>query len=214
MKNLIRALMAGWFVLLWLPWSAVGDVTSSFQEGVHYQRLATPVPTATGDKIEVVELFWYGCGHCYSLEPVITAWLEKKPANVEFVRIPAVLGRNWEPHARAYYAAQVLGVADKVHKPLMDAIHAQKRTIFNEEQLAAFFAEQGVDKEAFLKAYKSFEVETKLRRSLQLVQRYGIDGVPAVIVNGKFVTNGTLAGSTAKIFEVVDYLLAKESKTS
>jgi thiol:disulfide interchange protein DsbA len=205
--------ISGWLILLWFPFFAFAG-NDPYQEGVHYQRLATPVPTSTGDKIEVVEVFWYGCGHCYRLEPVIEAWLAGKPGNVEFIRIPAVLGRNWEPHARTFYAAQVLGVEEKIHKPLMDAMHVHGRSLADEEQLAGFFAEQGVAKESFLQAYRSFEVETRLRRSQQLVQRYGIDGVPAVIVNGKYLTNGTMTGATDKIFEVVDYLIAKESKTS
>ena len=209
--NRLRKLIAAGFVLFFWHLFAIAEDNIKYQEGVHYQRLATPVSTSTGDKIEVVEVFWYGCGHCYELEPVIETWLAHKPENIEFVRLPAVLGRNWEPHARAFYAAVSMGVLDKVHKPLMDAIHAKKRPLGGEEQLAGFFAEQGVDKESFLKAYESFDVETRLRRSQQLVQRYGIDGVPAVIVNGKYLTNGTMVGSTAKIFEVVDYLISKES---
>lgn len=209
--NRIGKFLAGCLFIILVLGFAHADV--QYQEGVNYQRLPTPVPTPNDGKIEVVEVFWYGCGHCYNLEPVVEEWLAHKPQNVQFVLIPAVFGRNWEPHARAFFVAQALGVLEKIHKPLFEAIHAEKRTLSNEQQLAEFFAEQGVDKDAFLKTYKSFDVETRLRRSEQLVQRYGIDGVPAVIVNGKYVTNGSMAGATAKIFDVVDYLVGIESKT-
>ncbi|MEE4380090.1 MAG: thiol:disulfide interchange protein DsbA/DsbL [Candidatus Competibacteraceae bacterium] len=208
--NLIKCLV----VFFWMFW-AVAGAESAFQEGTHYQKFPAPIPaTAAEDKIEVVEVFWYGCPHCFSLEPVIDEWLAGKPENVEFVRIPAVFGRNWEIHARTFYAAEVLGVEDKIHKPLMEAIHAQKRPLNTEQQLAVFFAEQGVDKDAFLKALRSFDVETRLQRSQQLVRRYRITGVPAVVIKGEFWTNATMAGSHEKIFEVVDHLVVQESKTS
>ena len=215
MNQVSRLSMVIPLILLWVPMIVCAEEHSNFQEGTDYRRLETPVSTSTTkDNVEVVEAFWYGCGHCYRLEPVIEEWLKNKPDNVEFVRLPAVLGSNWEPHARAYYTAEVLGVLDKIHKPLMDAIHLQKRSLSNEEQLAEFFAEHGVDKQAFFKAYNSFEVETRLRRSQQLVRRYRIQGVPAIIVNGKYVTNGTMAGSVPRIFAVVNYLVNKESEKS
>jgi thiol:disulfide interchange protein DsbA len=193
-------------VLVGLPPFANAE---EFQEGKHYLRLANPVPTSTTEgKSEVVEIFWYGCPHCYKLEPKIEQWLENKPDNVEFVRIPAVLGRNWELGARAFFTADALGVLDTTHAKLFDAIHGG--TINNKEQLAEFFAEQGVDKEAFSKAYDSFSVETKLKRSQQLVRRYRIDGVPTIIVNGKYVVTVSSAGSSAQVFDIVDYLLTKE----
>ena len=199
------------FALVFLP---LVLLAASFQEGAHYQRLPTPVPTSTEDKVEVVEVFWYGCPHCFHLEPVVDKWLEHKPDNVEFVRIPAVLGTSWELGARAFYVAQSLGILDKIHTPLFDAIHVQKKPMRTVDDLAAFFAEHGVDRATFDKTFQSFEVETKLRRSQDLVRRYRIDGVPTVIVNGKYFTTGTMAGSSAGIFEVVDYLVAQESKQS
>jgi thiol:disulfide interchange protein DsbA len=194
-------------VLVGLPLFANAE---EFQEGKDYRKLANPVPTPAG-KLEVVELFWYGCPHCYKLEPRIEQWIENKPDNVEFVRIPAVLGRSWELGARAFFTADALGVLDTTHVKLFDAIHRQNRTINNKEQLAEFFAEQGVDNEAFSAAYDSFSVETSLKRSQQLVRRYRIDGVPTIIVNGKYVVTTSSAGSNARVFDIVDYLLAKEA---
>lgn len=178
--------------------------TPAFQEGKEYVRLSTPVPPATPDKTEVVEFFSYNCPHCYDLEPTGHEWLKRKPENVTFTRIAVVFGASWESTARAYYAAEALSVLDKVHQPLFDAIHREKRKLGSEDELAAFFAEHGVDPEAFRKAYKSFQTETQLRRSNQLVQRYGVRGVPAVIVNGQYDVR------SPRMFEVVDFLIANK----
>ena len=173
-----------------------------FKEGQDYARLANPVPVATPGKTEVVEMFWYGCPHCYDLEPSTQAWLKRKPDNVAFVRIAVSFGASWEPGARAYYAAEALGVLDKLHQPLFEAYH-QRRPLGDVDALAAFAAEHGVDAEAFRKAYTSFQTETQLRRGNQLAQRYGIRGVPAVIVNGTYEIR------SPKVFEVVDFLVAQ-----
>lgn len=213
MKNPTLKLIPWLLVLLWLPLSLPAAENAEFQEGTHYRRLDTPVATSTEDKIEVVELFWYGCPHCYSLEPAIDHWLEeKKSENVEFVRIPAVLNRNWELGARAFYTAKALGVLDKIHSPLMNAIHAQRRPMRNEADLAEFFAGQGVDKESFHKAYNSFAVETQLRRAQQLVRGYGVHSVPSFVINGEYVVTASMAGSEERLFEVINHLIQKEAE--
>lgn len=185
--------------------NAADPTPPPFQEGKDYARLPTPVPPATPDKVEVVEMFWYGCPHCQDLEPVAQEWLKRKPDNVVFVRIPVAFGASWEAGARAYYAAEALGVLDKLHPLLFDAFH-QRRKLNTEDELAAFFAEHGVDQDAFRKAYTSFQTETQLRRGNQLAQRYGVKGVPAVIVNGKYDVR------SPRIFEVVDFLIAQETR--
>ena len=187
-----------------LPLAVVATEAPSvpFKEGQDYARLANPVQVATPGKIEVVEMFWYGCPHCYDLEPATQAWLKRKPDNVAFVRIAVSFGASWEPGARAYYAAEALGVLDKLHQPLFDAYH-QRRPLGDVDALAAFAAEHGVDAEAFRKAYTSFQTETQLRRGNQLAQRYGIRGVPAVIVNGTYEIR------SPKVFDVVDFLIAQ-----
>jgi thiol:disulfide interchange protein DsbA len=183
-----------------------------FQEGVHYERVNPPQPVSTGDKIEVLEVFWYGCPHCYRFEPFVERWLARKPANAEFVRLPGVLNPNWEPAARAFYTAELLGVFDKIHMPLFNAIHQQQRPLDTEAQLMEFFAEHGVSKDDFKKTYNSFAVETKVRRAQAMQARYGIDGVPAVIVNGKYRVSARTAGGNPQMLKVIDYLVAKEGK--
>lgn len=202
LRRLLLILLAGVLPLAIVQAADSSAPPAPFQEGKDYVRLPVAVLPATPDKPEVVELFWYGCPHCYDLEPTVRRWLKYKPENVVFTRIAVAFGANWEPGARAYYAAEALGVLDKVHQPLFEAMH-QKRSLTTEDELAAFFAEQGVDPAAFRKAYKSFQTETQLRRGNQLAQRYGVRGVPAVIVNGQYDVR------SPQIFEVVDFLIAK-----
>jgi thiol:disulfide interchange protein DsbA len=204
MKSMTRHNILWLLTLLCFPLLTV-NAQELYKEGVHYELLPEPVATSTDDKIEVVELFWYGCPHCFKLEPQVESWLKNKPENVEFVRIPAVLGRHWEIGARAYYTAEELGILEQTHQAMFDAIHVQNRPMADEQQLAEFFAEHGVDQAAFEKAFKSFNVQAKFSRAQELVRRYRIRGVPSLIVNGKY---------KASSFDVVDYLISKENDSS
>jgi len=174
----------------------------TFTEGKDYVRLSNPVGPATAGKVEVIEFFSYTCPHCRSLEPAAQAWLKRKPDHVVFVRIAVSFSASWEPSARAYYAAEDLGVLDKIHPLLFAAIHQNPRMGLDE--LAAFFAEQGIAQDQFRKAYQSFHTETQLRRGKQLAQRYKVNGVPSVIVDGKYDVR------SPQMFEAVDFLIAQE----
>ena len=185
----------------------------TYKEKIHYERVLPAQPTTTEDgKVEVVEMFWYGCPHCNALEPYVNRWLKKKPKEAEFVRMPAIFRPQWELHARAYYTAEILGVLDKTHSAMFEAIHQQKRRMNTDEDIQKFFAEHGVSKEDFNRVFRSFAVEAKIRRAKDMSQRYGIEGVPALIVNGKYRTGAKLAGGNANIFRVVNFLVEKESK--
>ncbi|MGI9265669.1 MAG: DsbA family protein [Gammaproteobacteria bacterium] len=184
-----------------------------FQPGTHY-RLMTPVQPTSVDpgKVEVLEIFWYGCPHCYTLEPHMQEWVKNKmPANAEFVQIPAALNRGWQVHARAFYTAEALGRLDEMHEGMFKAVNVDRNPLNTEDQLVEFFGNYGVSKEEFLEAFNSFAVQTKLRRADSLVRRYRITGVPAVVVNGKYVTGADVAGGVPELFEVVDFLIEKES---
>ncbi|GMQ88568.1 MAG: thiol:disulfide interchange protein DsbA [Gammaproteobacteria bacterium] len=194
------------FVLLLLSPFGYAD----FDEGIEYQALANPQPTVDKGKIEVLELFWYGCPHCYYLEPELDAWLKNKPDDVVFVRVPAILGPSWELYARAFYTAELLGVIDKIHKPLFERIHKEKKQIRNMAQLKEFFVAQGVSAQDFENTYKSFAVITKTNRAKQAAGLYGIKGVPALVVNGKYRTSAREAGSSKGMLEVVDFLVERE----
>jgi len=195
----------------------VASVSTSFaaryQEGVQYERVTPAQPTsAAPGQVEVVELFWYGCPHCYRLEPYVERWLKKKPDNVKFVRMPGVFQPSWEIGARAYYTAEILGVVDKIHAPMFEAIHEQKRRMNSEAEIMALFKAHGVAEKDFKRVFRSFAVETKLRRARDMGYRYGARGVPTLIVNGKYRTGAQEAGGNARVFQVVDYLVKQESK--
>jgi thiol:disulfide interchange protein DsbA len=193
-----------------LPLSATAAGPEKYLEGTHYLLVTPAVPTADPKSIEVVELFWYGCSHCFHFEPVLAGWLKTKPADVKFRRIPAVFAQQWVPHARAMYAAEALGALDKLHKPLFEAIHADKRRIFDEESIMAFAGEAGFNLDEFRQAYDSPTVDGKAKMATMATRDYGIEGVPSVIVNGKYRITATLAGSQENILKVVDFLIAKE----
>lgn len=176
-----------------------------------YEKIEPAQNTSVAEgKVEVLEFFWYGCPHCYRLEPSMESWLKDKPDNVVFKRIAPPLNPSWENHARAYYAAEALGVIDKLHQPLFDAIHKNKQRLRGKDELADFAATQGIDRDVFLKTMDSFAVESQLRRASQLARAYRLSGVPAVAINGKFKTSGSLAGSYPRMVQIVDQLSRKE----
>lgn len=177
-----------------------------------YKELATAQPTSTGDKIEVLEVFWYGCPHCYHFEPYVEKWLKEKAEYIEFVRMPGILGKNWLPHARAFYAAEKLSVLEKIHEPLFDAINKDKRKILDEKSLRVFFSEHGVSGKDFDQAYRSKEVEDKVRAAFTAGQSYELTGVPTIVINGKYTTSASMAGSFEKIIDVINTLAAQEYK--
>lgn len=178
-----------------------------------YKELSSPQATKTGDKIEVVEVFWYGCPHCYQFEPIINKWLKEKAGYVEFVRIPGVLGSQWISHARAYYAAEKLGVLEKIHQSLFNAIHNEKRKILDEKSLKSFFAEHGVAGSDFDKTFQSKEIEDKVRAAFSAGKNYELTGVPAIVINGKYTTSASMAGNFEKLIDVINTLSAKEYKS-
>lgn len=180
-------------------------------ETVGYETITPAQPTHDPAKIEVIEFFWYGCPHCYDFEPLLNKWKETLPKNVEFIRIPAAFSETWTKHAKAYYTAEALGVLDKVHADFFEAIQKRNEELETEEQLAKFFVSHGVKEADFHEAYNSFPVDAKIRQAPGMAARYGITGVPAIIVNGKYKTNGKIAGSHEKMIEVMNQLIQQES---
>lgn len=186
---------------------------AGIDEGIEYKTISPRVSNHIDDnKIEVVEMFWYGCSHCFAFEPALHQWLKTKPKNVNFVRVPAVFNPTWGLHARAYYTAEVLGVLEKTHQAMFDAMHIKKLKMASTDELANFYAKHGVSKEAFIETFNSFAVDTKVRRAADLSRSYGIDGVPSLIVNGKYRTSGSLAGGRDGMLKVVDHLIKLEAK--
>jgi thiol:disulfide interchange protein DsbA len=184
-----------------------------FKQGVHYELLTAAQPTGTEPgKVEVLEVFWYGCPHCYHLEPYIEAWRKDgMPPEADFRRMPAALNPSWQILARAYYTAEALGVLDQVHSDLFREYHVNHNPLNTPELLAAFFARHGISEEDFNATFNSFAVQAKLRRSDALTRRYRITGVPSIVINGKYVTGASEAGGVPELFEVVNFLVEKEA---
>ncbi len=206
MKKLTNWCLA---LILSLPLAAA-VAAAEYMEGAEYMRLAKPQPTSVADKVEVVELFWYGCPHCYYLEPHIGKWLENKPEDVEFVRLPAVLGKSWELLGKAYFTAELLGVLDKIHEPLFEAIHDKKRKFRDVAAVEDFFVSHGVAEKDFRNTFHSFAVAVRINNAKMMTRRYAISGVPTMIVNGKFSTGASIAGSNEDVIKVVDFLVEQE----
>ncbi|TLX54817.1 thiol:disulfide interchange protein [Stutzerimonas nosocomialis] len=185
-------------------------LAAEFQAGKEYVELSSPVPVAEPEKIEVVELFWYGCPHCYQFEPVINPWVEQLPDDVDFKRIPAMFGGVWNIHGQLFLTLESMGVEHDVHDAVFDAIHNKRMKLATPDEMAAFLAGQGVDKDAFLKAYNSFGVKGRMEKAKKLGAAYQITGVPVMIVNGKYRFDLGSAGGPQRTLEVADFLIEKE----
>ena len=175
-----------------------------------YDLVTPPQPTDTPDKVEVLEVFWYGCPHCFTFLPAMEQYKKSKPDYVAVRHMPAIFRDSWVAHARAFYTADLLGIGDQIHRPLFEAIHLRKQRMDSREALMEFFAEYGISNDDFTKTYNSFAVETLLRKSQVMQQRYGVRGTPSVIVNGKYRVSGSLAGSTENMIKVVEALVEQE----
>ena len=203
------------FVCLALLLMSLSAQSEGFQyeEGTHYAVLEVAIKTRDPDAIEVTEYFSYGCPHCYRLEPLIKQWKQDLPADVEFNRTPAIWGvSGYELYARTYYTALALGVLDKVHSPLFNAIHGERRRLLDLEAMAGFMAERGVDPVEFVKTYTdSFGVKAQYQQAIARQRIYRAVGVPALIVNGKYrIEAGMVGRSNLGMLQVANYLIEKE----
>ncbi|MHC8598155.1 thiol:disulfide interchange protein DsbA/DsbL [Arenicellales bacterium IMCC55707] len=199
MKKLFSALSI--FLAFTLPSAA-----QEFQEDVNFFPLLVEQPVRTGDRIEVLEIFWYGCPHCYALEPYLKKWLKNKPEFVEFVQLPAVLNQSWAFDARVFYTFVALGLMDELHEAYFDAIHKDRRRMKNVEQVAAWAQEQGINPQLILDTFNSFGVDSMLANATQMSGRYEADGVPTIIIDGKYRTTVSLAGGHNEIIDLINYL--------
>jgi thiol:disulfide interchange protein DsbA len=189
-----------------------------YEEGTHFSRMVPTQPTVGGaDKIEVAEIFWYGCNHCYDFETYVNRWLEKKPANVRFVRIPAVWNPLVKLHAQLYYAEEVLVKNGKIANPeqfraaVFAEYHRRGNRMASESAIQAIFERHGVSADDFTSTWNSFEVAQKLRVAQDLARRYSISSVPTIVVNGKYRTGAVEAGGYPPLMELIDELIARES---
>ncbi|GGX84961.1 thiol:disulfide interchange protein DsbA [Litchfieldella qijiaojingensis] len=182
----------------------------SLVEGEHYKVLNEAVPTQVEEgQIEVVEAFWYGCPHCYNLEDPLNAWVAELPEDVTFYRLPATMGGDWNKHASAFYAAQELGILEATHEDFFDAIHQDGRRLTEEEDVADFFSDYGVSEEEARKALNSFGVKSQVNQAHARMRAYELMGVPALIVDGRYVITPSSAGSLENMPQIASALIEK-----
>ena len=183
-------------------------MAAQFVAGTDYKVIPKPIKVERPGKIEVREFFWYGCPHCFKLEPHMQTWLKQLPKDVRFVRTPAAMNPLWEQGARAYYASEALGVRQKAHLQLFHDIHVGQKNILEQGAFAKFYTRYGVPEAKFNSTFKSFAVSSKIAQAKNLAAQYQLSGVPAITVNGKYIVQG----EDARTVEIVKYLVDKERK--
>ena len=187
------------------------NIMAAPQTGTEFRPTVQTLPTDQPGKIEVLELFWYGCPHCYHMEPQLAAWVKNLPKDVYFKRVPGLPQPAWAPMAKAYYAMESLGVLEKLHSKLFEAIHKQ-RTLRPDDEAATIdwiTKQGGLDRKKVEAAFNSFSMNTKLMKAAQIFRASGATGVPALIIDGKYLTSSTMAGGNLQALQVADYLVEK-----
>jgi protein dithiol oxidoreductase (disulfide-forming) len=205
---MIRFLLAA----LALVVAAPAFLPSAFAQQPGVTQINPPIETDNKSKVEVVEFFWYECPHCYALEPHLETWLKKLPKHAEFRRVPAMFNQRWALAARVYYTLEAIGELDRLHRPLFEAIHKGGLKITNEKQMLDWLERQKVDVGKFNAALRSFSVESRLKRALALTEASKIDGVPALMVNGRYIVTAGGANTETNMLAITDSLIEESRK--
>ena len=200
--------MKKFFVILMLSISTLA-MAEAPKIGTEFDAVAQPIATDNAAKIEVMEIFWYGCIHCYQMDAPLNAWVKKLPSDVYFKRVPGLPNQSWAPMAKAFYAMETLGVAEKLHTPLFDAINKSKTLNPTDEKAAIAWVTQqsGMDKLKVEQAFKSFTINTNLNRAAQIFRASGATGVPSLVIDGKYITSSTMSGGNEQALKVADYII-------
>ena len=200
-------------VSIFAVWTTVS--ADEFDEGYHYHRISPALPLQVGaGHVEVLELFWYGCPHCYVFEEYLGDWKREKADHVKFVRVPAVMNRNWVPQARAYYALEEMGEAERMHSLFFEAIHVQGRRLGDMKSISRFLGQHGIDTGSFEKAYRSSSVSKNIQHSRQLARDSGASSVPTIVVNGKYRSTAGDAGGYDQLLQLINHLVLQETDSS
>lgn len=178
--------------------------------GREYIELSNPVPVRRPGKIEVVQLFWYGCPHTYHFEPIVKPWKDKLPQEVAFRRVPAMFGGLWDAHGQMFLTLDAMGAEDKVRTAVFDALQNQRKRLTNPEDQAEFLATQDIDKDKYLATCSSFAIKGQVSQAKELTKKYEITGVPTMVVGGKYRGDLGTSGGPEGLLTVVDHLVAKE----
>ena len=183
---------------------------AKFVAGKDYMKLDRAVPTETeAGKVEVIEFFWYSCPHCSAFEPTFAQWVKNAPKDVVVRRVPVAFREDFAPQQRLYFSLEAMGLLDKIHGKVFQAIHVERLPLSTDASILAWVEKQGVDKNKFADTAKSFGVASKLKRAVQLQNDFKIEGVPSLGIAGKYYTDGTLSGSMDRALQVTESLLAQ-----
>ena len=185
------------------------------QLGTEFNQTVQAIPTDNPSKIEVVELFWYGCPHCNELDPQLNAWVKKLPKDVVFKRVPAIPRPDWMPMARVFYVMESLNLSEKLHSKLFEAIHKQKAFRPDDEKAATewLVKESGVDRKKIEAEFASFSLNTKMNNAGRIFQASGATGVPTLLIDGRYITSVTMAGGPQEMFNTANYIIDILRKT-
>ena len=208
MKMKIATILLTVFSLSFICTANAADF--AFEEGTHYAKLEVPVRLKDTGGIQVAEYFSYGCGHCYQFEPLIGAWHEKLSDDVKFSRTPAIWNQDYQVYAQTYLTLESLGVLEKVHLAIFNAIHEEGQRLNSPQLMAQFLTNYGVNPQDFARAYSSFGIRASLQQTDSAGRAYRSGGVPAIVVNGRYRIEGSMAGSNANMLRVADFLIEKE----
>jgi protein dithiol oxidoreductase (disulfide-forming) len=207
---MLRTAFTATFLAALIAVATPAAAATSYQEGEHYERLPIPVDTRDPDKVEVVEVFSYGCIHCKTFQPAMDAWQQDLPEHVDFYRMPATFNQSWEALAQLYYTAEALGVTERVHTAIFQAIHDRGENLTDPDLMAALFErEAGIEPDQFHKVFNSFSVRSRVQQAHARGLAYRLSGTPTLIVDGTFRVDGQMAGGNAEMLNVVDYLVAQ-----
>ena len=204
MKSFIKMMCVVSFALC-----ASISAAEEYVAGEDYDLINPPFRTANPDKIEVREFFWYGCGHCFTFEPLLAAWKKTLADDVDFQPSPAIWNAPMKTHAKVFFAVEALGLGDSMHRAIFQAMHVDRNPLTTDAAILKLFKSQGVSEADFNRAYKSFGVATKAKRAVQLQNEFKIEGVPSLGVAGRYYIDGTLAGSMPRALQVADALIAQ-----
>ena len=176
------------------------------RQNVEY-RLIAPQPVETGDRIEVVEFFWYGCPHCNNFQPSLEAWIQRKPADVVLRRVPAVFRDSWAPHARIYYTLEQLGEVERLHQKVYFSYHVEELPMSKPDAMERWAAANGIDRERWRKSYTSSEVDAKVENAKRLTGAYSLQGTPSVVVDGRYLTSSSMTSSYPEMILILEELI-------
>jgi thiol:disulfide interchange protein DsbA len=177
------------------------------RQNIEYRLIEPPQPVATGDRIEVIDFFWYGCPYCNQLLPFLEEWIKAKPSDVAVRRMPAILKDNWAPHARVFYTLELLNEVERLHTRVFHSYHVEELHMSKPDVMEQWAVKNGIDRRKWVDAYFSPEVDGKIARAARATKAYTVEGTPSIAVDGRFITSGSMAPSLKGMVPVVDDLV-------